>query len=274
MREKTITEILKSQKIAPKKSYGQNFLSDPAILERIVSEADVTKTDKVLEIGPGPGTLTQALLKKAKSVTAVELDDRMVQLLNKKYADSDRIQIVKADILEIDLDTLMGEDYIAVANVPYYITSAIFRHLLSATKKPQRIIFTIQKEVAERICEVDGSHSLLSLSVQVYGKPRIMFHIPAEMFDPQPKVDSAVLRVDLFDTPLVDEDKLKLFFRLTKAGFSQKRKTLKNALTGGLAISGTEVEKKLIAAGIDPKRRAETLTIPEWDQLIDRFFPN
>ena len=270
MREKSLTEILKSQKIAPKKRFGQNFLTDPAVLSRIVREAEVKGSDTVLEIGPGPGTLTQNLVQKAKKVIAVELDQRMVNLLRDKKKNVPNLQILHQDILEVNIDDLMaGESYLAVANVPYYITSAIFRHLLAASNPPTRIIFTIQKEVAERICELDGTSSLLSLSIRVHGKPRILFDIPAESFNPQPKVDSAVLRVDLYPEPLVPPEKLEEFFRIIKAGFSQKRKTLKNSLSGGLARKPSEVDKWLLAAGIDPNRRAETLSISEWRALIE-----
>jgi len=270
MREKSLTEILKSQKITPKKRFGQNFLTNPAILSRIVREAEVKRSDTVLEIGPGPGTLTQYLVEKAKKVIAVELDQRMVELLREKKKNVPNLQVHHKDILEVNIDELLGgESYLAVANVPYYITSAIFRHLLGASNQPSRIIFTIQKEVAERICELDGTSSLLSLSIRVYGKPQILFEIPAEAFDPQPKVDSAVLRVDLYSEPLIPREKLEDFFRITKAGFSQKRKTIKNSLSGGLARKPSEVDKWLQSAEIDPNRRAETLQIPEWRALID-----
>lgn len=272
MREKSLTELLRSQKIAPKKSLGQNFLTDPLILGRIAKEADISRVDTVLEIGPGPGTLTQYLVEKAGEVIAVELDDRMVNLLRQKKGSLPNLSIIHKDILELDLDALMGDkNYLAVANVPYYITSAIFRHLLNAKNKPSRIIFTIQKEVAERICELDGEKSLLSLSIQVYGAPRILFEIPSSAFKPSPKVDSAVLRVDLYEQPLVPEKDIKEFFRLTKAGFSQKRKTLKNALSATFARSGAEIETVLAGAGINPIRRAETLSIEEWRNLIVAF---
>jgi len=275
MREKSLTELLRSQKISPKKSLGQNFLTDPLILSRIAKEAEITRADTVLEIGPGPGTLTQYLLDKAGEVIAIELDDRMVDLLREKKGSLPNLTILHKDILEVDLDELLGEkEYIAVANVPYYITSAIFRHLLAAKNKPSRIIFTIQKEVAERICELGGERSLLSLSIQVYGAPRILFGIPASSFKPAPKVDSAVLRVDLYDQPLVPEQDIKEFFKLTKAGFSQKRKTLKNSLSATLVRPGVEIEAILRAAAIDPIRRAETLTIDEWRTLIEAFAKN
>lgn len=272
MNDKSLTDILKSQNIRPKKSFGQNFLTDPSILSKIVREAEVKRSDTVLEIGPGPGTLTQHLIEKSKKVIAVEVDERMVSLLVEKKLNHQNLDVIHKDILEVDIDSLVGvEPYLAVANVPYYITSAIFRHLLNTINQPTRIVFTVQKEVAERICELDGSSSLLSLSIRVYGKPRILFYIPASAFTPQPKVDSAVLRVDMYPESLVSRDNLEDFFRITKAGFSQKRKTLKNSLSGGLAKSSNLVDRWLVSAGIDPIRRAETLSINEWRSLIEHI---
>jgi len=156
-----------------------------------------------------------------------------------------------------------------VANIPYYITSAVIRHLLESSPKPRRIVLTIQKEVAERICAKAGDLSLLALSVQVYGKPSIAAIIPAASFHPAPKVDSAILRIDIYDQPLVSVETLKTFFKLTKAGFSQKRKTLRNSLSSGLQIPTTESEALLTSAGIDFMRRAETLSIDEWRGLCE-----
>ena len=158
-----------------------------------------------------------------------------------------------------------------VANIPYYITSAVIRHLLESNPKPRRMVLTIQKEVAERICAEPGDMSLLALSVQVYGQPRIAARIPAGAFFPVPKVDSSVLAVDIFPTPVVPIELLDTFFLLIKAGFSQKRKKLRNSLSAGIRKSTTETEKLLRAVGIDPQRRAETLSIEEWGKLSNQF---
>ena len=158
-------------------------------------------------------------------------------------------------------------DYLVVATIPYYITSAVIRHLLEGHSKPRRIVLTIQKEVAQRICAKPGDMSLLALSVQIYGAPRIAAHIPAQAFFPAPKVDSAVLVVDIYPTPLINEELLDSFFKLVKAGFSQKRKTLRNSLSSGLHISPANAAEFLTRADIDPQRRAETLSIDEWELL-------
>ena len=158
-------------------------------------------------------------------------------------------------------------DYLVVANIPYYITSAVLRHLLESGSHPLRLVLTVQEEVAERICARPGRMSLLALSVQVFGIPEIVAYIPAEAFFPAPKVDSAVLRVEILPEPLIATPLLDTFFTLIKAGFSQKRKTLRNSLSGGLGISPADAENRLAAAGIDPMRRAETLSLEEWGQL-------
>ncbi len=158
-------------------------------------------------------------------------------------------------------------DYLVVANIPYYITSAVLRHLLESGARPFRLVLTMQEEVAMRICARPGKMSLLALSVQVYGNPEIVAYIPAEAFFPVPKVDSAVLRVEILPDPLISVDLMDTFFTLIKAGFSQKRKTLRNSLSGGLGVPPAEAESLLTAAGIDPKRRAETLSLEEWGNL-------
>jgi 16S rRNA (adenine1518-N6/adenine1519-N6)-dimethyltransferase len=161
--------------------------------------------------------------------------------------------------------------YVVVANIPYYITSVVLRHLLEAKQPPGRVVLTLQKEVAERICAGAGKMSLLALSVQVYGRPGIGTTIPAAAFYPSPKVDSAVLCIEIYPQPVLPVDRLEPFFALIKAGFSQKRKTLRNALSGGLRIAVFESERLLCAAGIDPQRRAETLSLEEWGNLVKEF---
>ena len=180
------------------------------------------------------------------------------------------MQVIQGDILKLSPQDLIAEnDYLVVANIPYYITSAVIRHLLESESKPRRIVLTIQKEVAGRICARPGDMSLLALSVQVYGSPRIAAYIPAEAFFPAPKVDSAVLVVDIYPTPLIKQDLLSVFFKLVKAGFSQKRKTLRNSLSSGLHISPINAAELLTRANIDPQRRAETLSIDEWERLSE-----
>jgi len=262
-----VIATLREYGLRPDKSLGQNFLQDAAALEEIVRAAEIQPDDAVLEIGPGLGSLTRHLAVSAKTVTAVELDRGLLPALAAVLAPYPNVRIVEGDILKFPASALVDKnDYLVVANVPYYITSAIFRHLLANPPHPRRIVLTIQKEVAERICARPGEMSLLALSIQVYGQPVIAAIIPAEAFYPAPKVDSAVIRVDLYPAPLIPENLLDRFFRLAKAGFSQKRKTLRNSLSAGLAISTSDAGQML-----EPQRRAETLSLEEWGKLSMQY---
>lgn len=264
-----IKELLQKYDIRPSKGLGQNFLSDPNILERIVTSAAVSLEDEVLEVGPGLGALTRYLAASAKKVVAVELDRKMMSPLAEVLAPFNNVQVVQGDILEIPPADLFSQNgYLVVANIPYYITSALIRHLLEADVKPARIVLTVQKEVATRIQAQPGDLNLLALGVQVYGKPQTMHTIPAGAFYPIPKVDSAVVSIDLYKKPLIDLKDLPLYFRLIKAGFSQKRKNLRNSLAAGMHWSKEFCERVLLASGIEPERRAQTLSMDEWQQLI------
>jgi len=260
--------LLKHYGLRAHKGLGQNFLQDPLALEKIVSVAEIQPTDTVLEIGPGLGSLTRYLALLAKEVIAVEVDPNLLPPLKAILSPYQNVRLVLGDILELSLKDLIKEkNYLVVANIPYYITSALIRHLLEGDTKPRRIVLTMQKEVAQRICALPGDMSLLALSVQVYGKPRIVERIPAGAFFPAPKVDSAVLSVDIYPSPLIKTELLDTFFRLIKAGFNQKRKTLRNSLSSGLHISTAEAADLLTRANIDPQRRAETLSIEEWESI-------
>lgn len=262
--------LLKRYRLHAHKGLGQNFLQDPFALEEIVRAAEIQPTDIVLEIGPGLGSLTRYLAVSAQEVVAVELDENLISPLKSVLAPYQNVRIIHGDILKLSPKDLIAEsNYLVVANIPYYITSAVIRHLLESESKPRRIVLTIQKEVAQRICAKPGDMSLLALSVQVYGKPRIAAHIPAEAFFPAPKVDSAVLVIDIYPSPLLQEELLDAFFDLVKAGFSQKRKTLRNSLSSGLHISTAAAAERLTRANIDPQRRAETLSIEEWERLAE-----
>jgi 16S rRNA (adenine1518-N6/adenine1519-N6)-dimethyltransferase len=263
--------VLKRFNIRADKSLGQNFLQDASALENIALAAEIQEDDYVLEIGPGLGSLTRYLAVSAKEVAAIELDPDMLPPLQAVLKPYQNVRVVHGDILKTSVSEIIHEpDYLVVANIPYYITSAVIRHLLESDPKPRRIVLTIQKEVAERICAKAGDLSLLALSVQVYGKPNIAAIIPADSFHPAPKVDSAILRIDIYDQPLIPIDLLKTFFNLIKAGFGQKRKTLRNSLSSGLHIKTTEAEALLTSAGIDFMRRAETLSIEEWKKLCEK----
>jgi len=264
-----VSGLLRQYGLTPKKGLGQNFLADPAALRTVVGAADIPAEAAVLEIGPGLGHLTRYLARAARRVVAVELDGQLIPVLASVLANFPNVQVVQGDILEVDPAQLMAEPgYLVVANIPYYITSAVIRHLLEARHQPARLVLTVQLEVAQRICAAPGDMSLLALSVQVYGKARVVARLPAGAFVPSPKVDSAVVRVDLYPQPLIPAEQIERFFRLARAGFSQKRKTLRNSLSGGLSITAEQAATTLAAAGIDPQRRAETLSLDEWSRLV------
>lgn len=267
-----VPHLLRQYGLHPNKSLGQNFLLDDTALEQVVGAADLTSQDNVLEIGAGLGSLSRRLAVTARSVVAVEVDSNLIPALTQVVSQYPNVHIVQGDILALDPARLLShESYIVVANIPYYITSALIRHLLESDPPPTRLVLTIQDQVAERICANPGDMSLLALSVQVYGHPNIVAHIPAGAFYPPPSVNSAVLRIDLFASPRIPIEQLDLFFQLIRAGFSQKRKTIRNALSAGLHLSPSAVEIILKDAHIDPMRRAETLSLPEWRQLTSRF---
>ncbi len=265
--------VLKRAGLRADKNLGQNFLQDASVLEKIVDAAEILRDDCVLEIGPGLGSLTRYLAVSAKEVTAVELDPDLLPPLQAVLSPYQNVRVVHGDILKLSISELIDQpNFIVAANIPYNITSAIIRHLLEGNVKPRRIVLTIQKEVAERICAKPGDLSLLALSVQIYGKPGIFAKIPAGAFHPAPKVDSAILRIDIYDEPLIPKELLNTFFKLIKAGFSQKRKMLRNSLSAGLHIPPSQAEALLTTAGIDPMRRAETLSIEEWKSLCEEQF--
>jgi 16S rRNA (adenine1518-N6/adenine1519-N6)-dimethyltransferase len=260
--------LIKQYGLHANKRLGQNFLYDIFELEYIAAEAEIEKSDSVLEIGPGLGSLTRYLSHYAREVVAVELDEKLDRILRIVLNSYNNVRLVYGNILEFSPDELgLPRNYIVTANIPYNITSAIIRHLLESELKPRRIVLTIQKELAVRICESPPEMSLLALSVQVYGKPTISRHIPAEAFYPTPQVDSAVLRIEIYPEPIIYAPDLPVFFNLIKAGFSQKRKTLRNALSAGLGMQRSDVEALLSQAKLDPRRRAETLNLEEWGTL-------
>jgi 16S rRNA (adenine1518-N6/adenine1519-N6)-dimethyltransferase len=264
--------VLKRFHLRADKSLGQNFLQDAAALENIALAAEIQRDDSILEIGPGLGSLTRYLAVSAKQVTAVELDPSLIAPLRAVLTPYPNVRVIHGDILKTPVSEVMDQpNYLVVANIPYYITSAVIRHLLESdpARRARRIVLTIQKEVAERICAKPGDLSLLALSVQVYGKPTLADIIPAAAFHPAPKVDSAILRIDIYDEPLIPREALPTFFKLTRAGFSQKRKTLRNSLSAGLHIPTAESESLLTSAGINYMRRAETLSIDEWKGLCE-----
>lgn len=272
-----VPALLRAHGLSPKKSLGQNFLIDATALERIVQSAEIPPDGIVLEIGPGLGSLTRYLAQVSRRVVAVELDQNLIPVLEDVLQGLPNVEIVHADILKLDPSALMREDgYWVVANIPYYITSNLIRHLLEPRAaeqpvRPRRLVLTVQREVGERITAQPGELSLLALGVQVYGAAEVVARIPAGAFYPPPKVDSSVVRVDLYPEPLIPTAQMDTFFTLAHAGFGQKRKTLRNALSAGLGWPGSRTADLLLSAGINPQRRAETLSMEEWKRLTDHY---
>ena len=266
----SVPALLRAYGLRPQKRLGQNFLMDPSALGRIIAAADLSPEDTVVEVGAGLGTLTRLLVRHAGRVVAVELDARLVKVLTDRLADLRHLQIIQGDILSLSDLGVVHLGYKVVGNLPYYITSAILRHFLENEPRPRLLAVTVQREVAERIIARPPHMSLLAVGVQFYGRPRIVARIPAGAFYPPPKVDSAVVRIDVSEQPTIPLDQgldSTDFFRVLRAGFGQKRKTLRNSLSAGLGIPPAQVEKALGLAGIDPRRRAETVDLAEWAKL-------
>jgi 16S rRNA (adenine1518-N6/adenine1519-N6)-dimethyltransferase len=261
---------LRQAGLKARKGLGQHFLVDGEVLEFITSAAEISPDDLVVEVGPGLGILTEALAKKAGGVIAIELDDRLAALLKKTLASFKNVTIVNDDVLNIEPEELLKRQksplYKVVANLPYYITSPVLRHFLTASAKPGVMVVMVQQEVAEAIAAQPGDMSLLSVSVQFYGRPEIVRRVPAESFYPAPEVDSALLRIELYPEPAVVVDEGG-FFELVRAGFSAPRKQIGNSLSQGLGLPKEGVLPLLEKAEIDWQRRAETLTLEEWARL-------
>ncbi len=275
--------MLRRFDLRARKGLGQHFLVAGEVLELITSAAELTPADVIIEIGPGLGVLTKEIAREAGWVITIELDRKLASLLKQTLTSFDNITVINEDILRIDPAALIQEqkprfpsainnpfNYKVVANLPYYITSPVLRHFLEASVKPQIMVIMVQKEVAEAIVAKPGQMSVLSVSVQLYGKPRIISIVPARCFYPAPEVDSAILRIELYPQPAVSVDESS-FFKLVRAGFSASRKQIVNSLAQGLEIPKAEVLSLLGKADIVPQRRAETLTIDEWAQLWQIF---
>jgi len=263
-----LRNLLYAHHMRPNKAFGQNFLVDRAILQRIIEAAEIEPNDQVLEVGAGTGVLTRELAKHARRVVAVELERDMLALLAKTTGEFRNVELLARNLLYLDpQEVFEQEPYKLVANLPYYITAPTFRHFLESGNAPSLLVVMVQYEVAQRIVAGPGDLSLLGVSIQFYGQPKIIAHVPARAFYPAPKVDSAILRVDLRkQVPLTPEQR-DSFFRLVQAGFAERRKQLHNSLTHHLHQKNEEVRASLTAANIDPSRRAETLSIEDWLRL-------
>ena len=262
--------LLERFNVSARKGLGQNFLIDRGVLDKILAAASISRDDTVIEVGPGLGILTKALAERAGKVVAVEIDRDLVALLRQTLAGTPGVEIVAGDILETPPSSLAGgaSYYKVVANLPYYITSAVLRHFLEAQQQPRTLTVMVQKEVARQITAKPPEMSLLSISVQLFGKPKIVSYIPAGAFHPPPKVASAILQIEVLSQRRLSLEDEKLFFRLARAGFGTRRKQLANALSGGLDLEKTIVTELLQKGGINPERRAETLTIEDWLCLL------
>lgn len=256
--------------VIPKKSLGQHWLHDEAVLDQIVDCANVQAGDVVLEVGPGLGTLTRRLLARSADVTAVEFDETLARNLSETLLEDGpvggNLTVVREDILRFELAGLTP-GYKVVANIPYYLTSNLIRVLTESPSPFSVAALLVQKEVAERAAAKPGQMSLLSVSAQFYCDVSLGPVVPAELFTPPPKVDSQVLVLKYREEPLFSDVDTKQFFRVVRAGFSQKRKTLQNALSGGLAISKDEARELCEAASITPTQRAQALSLDEWYSL-------
>lgn len=265
---RVLRNILLAHGMRPNKSFGQNFLIDRAVLSKIVEAAELSEQDEVLEVGAGTGVLTRELARYAKHVVAVELERDMLTLLRKTTSHLHNVALIERNLLSFNPVESFGQaSYKLVANLPYYITAAALRYFLEHEHAPSLLVVMVQWEVAQRIVAEPGDLSLFAVSVQLYGKPRIMARVPAQAFYPAPKVDSAILRVDVRkELPLLFDERDR-FFRVVQAGFCQARKQLHNSLTHGLHCKNTQVREWLALANIEANRRAETLTLDEWLRL-------
>lgn len=268
--KKDIQGLLKKYKVHPSKGLGQNFLVDKKALGKIVAAANIKKEDVVLEIGSGTGILTQELAKRAKKVIAVEKDYKMVEILKETTRNFKNVEIIQGDILKLNSKSykLQTKRYKVVANLPYYIVSPVLKKFLENENQPKEMILMVQKEVGQRIAAKPPDMSLLAVSVQFYADSKIISYVSRKSFWPQPKVDSAILRI----VPQINAgEKLinaDLFFRIVRAGFSHPRKQIINNLSKSLKINREKIESWLQKNGIQPERRAETLDLQEWLQLI------
>ena len=258
--------------IRPRKSLGQHFLTDRRVLQRILAAASLSPADTVIEVGAGKGVLTQALASAAGRVIAVEIDEGLCAHLRRRLETHPNVEPICGDILSLPPDELLAHaqaspPYVVVANLPYYIASAVLRHFLESSRPPSKMIVMVQAEVAQSIAAPPGRMSLLSVGVQFYAQARVLFYVPPRAFQPPPKVRSAVIRLDVRPEPAVAVDDRQAFFQLVQAGFAAPRKQLRNALALGLSIEPSAAQRLLDAADIDPTRRAQTLSLDEWGCL-------
>jgi len=274
----SLKDVLGKHNFKFKKKYGQNFITDPGVLNKIVSTGDISCEDVVVEIGPGAGTLTKAIAREAGQVIAIEIDKDLLPILRDNMAEFENIKIIEGDALKINLDQLVEEitgqkkSYKIVANLPYYITTPLVMHFLESGFNISRIVIMVQKEVAERFIAEPGTkdYGALTVSLNFYTKPRIAFNVSRNVFTPKPDVDSAVVDLEVREEPPYQLNNINILRRLVRAAFNQRRKTLSNAL------KALDTEKGIIIQilednNIDPKRRGETLSLEEFVRVANRL---
>jgi 16S rRNA (adenine1518-N6/adenine1519-N6)-dimethyltransferase len=263
-----LRSLLTAHGIRPNKAFGQNFLIDRSILKKMLNASEIEPSDEILEVGAGTGVLTRELARHAGRVVAVEIERDMLKLLEETTGSYTNVELVARNLLQLDPVAVFAQrPYKLVANLPYYITAPTFRHFLESGNPPRLLVVMVQLEVAQRIVAAPGDLSLLAVSIQFYGQPRIVARVPANAFYPAPKVDSAILRVDIGRQMLLTQQERDGFFRIVQAGFSERRKQLHNSLTHGLHYKNELIRSWLASADIDASRRAETVSVDEWLRL-------
>jgi 16S rRNA (adenine1518-N6/adenine1519-N6)-dimethyltransferase len=266
-----LDQLLRRHRIDLKHSLGQNFLTDPGVRDAVAEQAALESEDEVLEVGAGVGTLTVALAPRCRRVVAVELDGRLIPALRESLAGLENVEVVRTDILRFNVRSAFPDGQeIVTGNIPYNLTGALIRKLLDDPPRPRRLSLVVQKEVAERWTAASGA-SLATVAVQVFAEARLLFAIPAAAFTPAPRVDSALVRLDVRERPAVNVDDLPAFFRFVEAVFQGRRKQLGGTLGRISGIGSTAAGARLREAGIDPERRPQTLSLREWEALYKEF---
>ena len=257
----------------PKKSLGQHFLVDKRVLSKIITAADLSEQDSVVEVGAGKGLLTSELAGRVGKVIAVEIDNILIPLLKSKYSQMDHVDVIHEDARNIDINQIIpvNQPYKLVANLPYYAALPIIRKFLESNHPPELIVVMVQLEVAERMTATVGKMSLVSVSIQLRGIPKIITTISPRSFKPQPKVSSAVIRIDVRPKPLLELKSESEFFKVVRAGFSSPRKQIRNTLKQGLSLNGSETDLLLRESGIDPTLRPQYLSMQDWGKLYSSF---
>ncbi len=268
---KQTVKSLRDTGLHANKILGQHFLVDDTTLNTIVTAANISPADFIIEIGPGLGTLTSEIAKLAGTIVAIELDSQLYARLKQKFRSFSKVSLINEDILKINLSKLLGNrrQYKVVANIPYYITSPILQYFMQAAFRPSLMVIMVQKEVGEAIVASQGKMNMLSISMQLYSKPEIVTHVPAKYFYPVPKVDSTIIRFNMLSEPAIKVVDVNHFLKFVKCGFHSPRKQLRNSLSQGLDKISADIDQLINKANIEPRRRPETLSIIEWQWLYE-----